>query len=551
MVLAVRGEQEYAVPPLEPPDPKSIADLETLSRSEAVRLFTERALAVQPRFRITSENAQAVAEITGRLDGLPLAIELAATRINVLTPQQMLPRLERSLSLLASGGRTLPERQRTLRGAIAWSYDLLEKPEQTLFRRLSVFSGGWTLEAADAVAEPERLELEPVEGLSALVDKSLVRPIDPTAGFPRFAMLETIRQFGQEALLSESELDPTRRRHGEYFLNLALQAEVQLTGDQQAAWLEQCERELDNLRAALRWAIDAGEADLGQEAAGALWRFWQQHGHLAEGRGWLNELLAMPSGQGRTAARAKALTGAGGIAWWQIDRDSAGVFYGEALAIERELGEPVRIAEALYNQAFVVGASGDIDSSAALLEESLELFRRAEVEHGVARVLAMLVIRDAQAGKWQSAIARLEEVVAIWRRLGVRLQLAFDLIWLAFARGRAGRPREAWSAALEALALFREAGNATGIGLALRDLAFLAVWDGRPLDALRFAGAAESLRDRTGGGAPPGFGGMLEGDPVVEARAQLSEDEAERCWQQGRSMELEEALTLARGGAEA
>ena len=163
----------------------------------------------------------------------------------------------------------------------------------------------------------------------------------------------------------------------------------------------------------------------------------------------------------------------------------------------------------------------------------------------------MLVIRDAQAGDWPSAIAKLEEVVAIWRRLDDRLQLAFDLIWLAFARGRAGRPREAWSAALEALALFREAGNATGIGLALRDLAFLAVWDGHPQDALRFAGAAESLRDRTGGGAPPGFGGMLEGDPVVEARAQLSEDEAERCWQQGRSMELEEALTLARGGAEA
>ena len=551
MVLSLRGEHEYGVPPLEPPDPKSIADLDTLNRSEAVRLFTERALAIQPRFRLTSENAQAVAEITARLDGLPLAIELAATRVKVLTPQQMLPRLERSLSLLVSGGRTLPERQRTLRGAIAWSYDLLDKPEQSLFRRLSVFSGGWTLEAAGAVTEPELLDLETLEGLSALVDKSLVRSIDPAAGFPRFAMLETIRQFGQEALLTEGEHDRTRRRHGEYFLNLARQAELQLTGEEQAAWLEQCERELDNLRAALRWAIDAGEADLGQEAAGALWRFWQQHGHLTEGRGWLNELLAMPSGQGRTAARAKALTGAGGIAWWQIDHDGAGAFYGEALAIERELGEPARIAEALYNQAFVVGASGDIDRSADLLKESLDLFRAAEVEHGVARALAMLVIRDAQASDWPSAIARLEEVVAIWRRLGDRLQLAFDLIWLAFACGRAGRPREARSAALEALGLFREAGNATGIGLAFRDLAFLAVWEGRPQEALKFVGAAESLRDRIGGGPPPGFGGMLEGDPGAEARAQLSEDEAERCWQQGRNMELEEALTLARRGTEA
>src|SRR5438552_157171 len=504
VVLSVRGEHEYLVPPLAPPDPKSIADLETLSRSEAVRLFTERALAVQPRFRLTNENAQAVAEITARLDGLPLAIELAATRVKVLTPQQILPRLQRSLSLLVSGGRTLPERQRTLRGAIAWSYDLLEEPEQSLFRRLSVFSGGWTLEAAEAVAEPERLELEAVEGLSALVDKSLVRPIDPADGFPRFAMLETIRQFGQEELLTVDELDRTRRRHGEYFLNLALQAEGQLTGDKQAAWLEQCERELDNLRAALRWAIDAGEADLGQEAAGALWRFWQQHGHLAEGRGWLNELLAMPAGQGRTAARAKALTGVGGIAWWQIDHDGARAFYGEALAIERELGEPSRIAEALYNQAFVAGAAGAMDHLADLLEESLDLFRTAHVEHGVARALAMLVIRDTQAGDWQSAIAKLEEVVAIWRRLGDRLQLAFDLIWLAFACGRAGRARVARSAALEALALFRDAGNATGIGLAFRDLAFLSVWEGRPQEALRFMGAAESLRERIGGGPPPG-----------------------------------------------
>jgi predicted ATPase/class 3 adenylate cyclase len=550
VVLSLRGEHEYVVPPLGPPKPESISNLDTLSRFEAVRLFTERALAVQPHFRLTNENARAVAEITARLDGLPLAIELAATRIKVLTPQQMLPRLERSLTLLASVGRTLPERQRSLRGAISWSYDLLDKPEQGLFRRLSVFSGGWTLEAAEAVAEPQGLGLDPLDGLSALVDKSLVRSIDPDDAIPRFAMLETIRQFGQEALLTDGELDRTRRRHGEYFLNLAQQAEAGLTGTEQAAWLEQCERELDNLRAALRWAIEAGEADLGQQAAGALWRFWQQHGHLAEGRAWLDELLAMPVGQGRTAARAKALTGAGGIAWWQVDHAHAGAFYGEALAIERELGEPRRIAEALYNQAFVAGATGDVDGSTALLEESLALFRRAELEHGVARALAMLVLRDSQAGDWPKAIARLEEVVRIWRRLGDRLQLAFDLIWLAFARGRAGRSREAWSAALEALGLFKEVDNATGIALAFRDMAFLAVWEGRPQQALKFAGAAESIRDRIGGGPPPGFGGMLEGDPAAEARAQLSDEEAEQCWQEGRTMELEQALAMAGRRAE-
>jgi predicted ATPase/class 3 adenylate cyclase len=545
VVLSLRGEQEYEVPPFQPPDPKRLPDVLTLGRFEAVQLFTERALAVRPEFRVTEENAPAVAEITVRLDGLPLAIELAATRTKVLTPEQILPRLQKRLSLLTSGVRTLPERQRTLRGAIAWSYDLLDEAERRLFARLSVFSGGWTLESAEAVCDPEGLGLDALEGLTSLVDKSLVRRVEPADALPRFSMLETIREFGQEQLEAGGDLDLVARRHADHFLGLVVEAEGHLTADDQGKWLDRSDQEHANIRAALRWAIEAGDADRAQESAAAMWRFWQQRGHLAEGRRWFEEVLAMPSGQGRTPARARALIGAGGIAWWQQDRTSTGAFYREALAIERELGDSARMAEALYNLAFVV-AGNDVESAARMLDESLDLFRRVGDEPGVARVLVMLVIRDATAGDWGSVIAKIEEVVAIWRRLGDRLHLAFDLVWLAFAYGRAGRPGDARSVALEALELFREVDNPTGIALALLDLAFLSTWEGRHEDAIRLAGASESLRERTGGGPPPGFAGLLEGDPVAEASAHLPEDVAQRAWEVGLAMRVDEAVALAR-----
>jgi predicted ATPase/class 3 adenylate cyclase len=549
IVLSLRGEQEHAVPPLEPPDPKRLPDVLTLGRFEAVQLFTERALAVQPGFRVTEENASAVAEITARLDGLPLAIELAATRTKVLTPQQMLPRLQQRLSILTSGARTLPERQRTLRGAIAWSHDLLDDAERRLFARLSVFSGGWTLESAEAVCDPEGIGLDGLEGLTSLVDKSLVRRGEPADGHLRFLMLETIREFGQEQLRAGSDLVLVVRRHAEHFLGLAVEAEPHLTADDQLGWLDRCDQEHPNIRAALRWAIESAEADRAQQAAGALWRFWQQRGHLAEGRRWFEEILSMPSGQGPTAARAKALIGAGGVAWWQQDREAAGASYEEALAIERELGDPARIAEALYNLAFVV-AGDDVGSAGRLLDESRDLFRQVGDERGMAQVLAMLVMGDAQAGKWGDVIASLEEGVAIWRRLGDRLHLAFDLVWLAFAYGRVGRREDARSAALEALELFREADNATGIGIAFTDLAFLATWEGRHQHAIRLAGASESLRKQVGG--PPGaIGGLLEGDPVAEARAHLADDTAQRAWEEGLAMNVEQAVALARGEVEA
>jgi predicted ATPase/class 3 adenylate cyclase len=550
VVLALRGEQEYAVPPLHVPEPgRPPTGLAALGRVEAVRLFSERARAANPRFGLTEQNAPVVAEITARLDGLPLAIELAATRTKVLTPEQILSRLERRLSILTSGVRSLPERQRTLRAAIAWSHDLLDPAERRLFARLSVFTGGWTFESAEAICDPESLGLDALDGLTSLVDKSLVRRTEPPGGSPRFLMLETIREFALEQLQAGADQERVVRHHAEHFLDLAVEAEPHLTGEDQGAWLDRCDAEHANIRAALRWAIDSGQAGPAQAAAGALWRFWQQRGHLAEGRRWLEEVLAMPSGQAPTAARAKALTGAGGIAWWS-DRGAARALYEEALAIERRLGDPARLAEALYNQAHAVAAEHDLQGAARLFDESLALFRQVGDEPGMAKVLVMLVVPDATAGAWDRVVARIEEVMAIWGRLDDRLNLAYTLVWLAFAYGRAGRPDDGRATALEALNLFHQTDDATGVALALLDLAFLLTWEGRHQDAIRMAAASQSHRDRAGGGPTPGFGGMLEGDPVAEASANLSDDEARRAWEEGLTLTAGQAATLARSEAE-
>jgi predicted ATPase/class 3 adenylate cyclase len=542
-ILSVAGEQEYPVPPLAPPDPERLPDLVSLRKIDSVRLFEDRARAVQPRFEVTEDNASDVAAITARLDGLPLAIELAATRTKILSPQQILSRLQQRLTILTSGARTLPERQRTLRAAIAWSYDLLEAEEQRLFARLSVFSGGWSFDAAEVVCDPQEIGLDVLDGMSSLVDKSLVGRTDSADGGVRFFMLETIREFAQEQLDEMGDFDVTRRRHADYFLELAMEAEPRLTARDQGEWLDRLDQEHPNIRAALRLAVEVKDAERAQTMAGALWRFWQQRGHLDEGRRWFDEILALPS-RTPTPARAKALLGAGGVAWWQKDRDAAGTHYEEAVAIERHIGDEERLAEALYNLAFVVAGS-DINSASELLEESLHLFRKVESEAGVAQVLAMLVIRDAEAGAWERVIAKLEETTGIWRHLGDRLHLAFDLVWLSFAYGRVRRGSDARDTAIEALELFCQADNSTGIGIVFTDLAFLATWEDRHEDAIRLAAAAESVRHGTGG-PPGGFAGILEDDPREEACAHVSKEVAQLAWDEGLGMSLDEAVAFAR-----
>lgn len=542
--LGLRGEHEWPVPPFDPPDLDHLPDLPTLCETEAVRLFTERALAANPRFEVNEENAADVAEVLARLDGLPLAIELAATRTKVLAPGQMRERLERSLALLESGGRTLPERQRTLRAAIAWSFDLLHEPKQRLFVRLSVFAGGWTLASAEAVCDTAALGLDPLDGMSSLVDKSLVRPVEGDE--LRFTMLQTIREFGRERLEELGETDAVRRRHGEHYLDLALEAEPHLMAEDQREWLDRCDGEHANIRRALRWAVEAGEIQRAQEAAGALWRFWHQRGHLGEARRWFEELLGHPEGRGRTAARSKALTGAGGIAWWQADVSASRAFYEEALSLERELGEPRRIAGALYDRAHPYLAEQELDEGQRMLEEALRLFRELGDERGVTNALGALTMLESMRGHWQSAVRRAEEQVEIYRRMGDPFHLADALTGLAIGYSQIGRWAEARATVLEALGMYLEARNPTGVANVVLNVAYLLAWEGRHEEAVRLGGAWETVRDAAGGGAPVDFLGALLGDPLGEAKAALPDELARRAQEEGRALTWDEAVDLAR-----
>ncbi len=300
MPLRLRAEREYAVPPLGLPRRRPPPTLEQLSQYEAVRLFIERAQAVKADFAIDNETAPAVAEICRRLDGLPLAIELAAARVRMLPAQAMLARLDQRLPLLTGGARDAPERQRTLRNTIAWSYDLLQPEEQVLFRRLAVFSGGASFEAIEAVTNPEG-ELDVFGGLERLLEHSLLRQEEGLKGEPRFTMLETIREYGLEQLKALADADAARRMHFEYFLTLAETAEPELSGPDQGVWLDRLEIEHDNVRAALDWGVERNEAEVALRLAAGLWRFWLVRGHFTEGDyGWSGcSPLAVTSAQSR------------------------------------------------------------------------------------------------------------------------------------------------------------------------------------------------------------------------------------------------------------
>jgi predicted ATPase/class 3 adenylate cyclase len=331
--LRIYGEYEYPVRPLELPDPENLPPIEALGQNEAIRLFTERARAANATFSLTNENAPAIAEICARLDGLPLAIELAAARTRLLSPQAICSRLSDPLKLLTGGARDLPERQRTLRGAIAWSYALLDEDEQILFAKLAVFSGGCALDAAETICEPDSdSSVDILDGLSSLLDKSLLRQEEGEGGEPRFVMLETIREFARERLQISGNAAKTRKLHAEYFLALAEQGESKLRGPEEAMWLERLDVEHDNMRAALSWALERREAEVALRLGGALWLFWFVRGYHSEGRRWLQEALAVDE-PGSPVSRAMALAGVGWLAFEQGELDRAQEAYEEGLEV--------------------------------------------------------------------------------------------------------------------------------------------------------------------------------------------------------------------------
>jgi predicted ATPase/DNA-binding SARP family transcriptional activator len=501
-LLRLRGEQEYPVPPLPVTDPRRLPQLSTLSQYGAVDLFIQRAVNARPEFAVTNESAPAVAEICHRLDGLPLAIELAASRLRLFSPEALLTRLAGALGarlkLLVGGPRDLPARQQTLRDTIAWSYDLLAEPEQALFRQLSVFAGGFTLEAAEAVVSRqwsvvnEVKDSEPelttdhwpptpdiVDGLASLVEKSLLKQgMAEEAGETRFRMLETIREFAQERLTQSREAAQVRRQHAHFFLALAEAAEGELTGPDQLHWLDRLEREHDNLRAGLAWSVESGEVELGLRLACALEGLWRVRGYQREGRDRLRLLLTQPGAAAPTAVRSRGLITAGGLTLFHGELEAARALYEESLAICRRLEDRRGIARALCSLGWLAYSEHDWPTARARVEENLALCREMDDPEGLADGLSLLAEICRYERDLAAARALHEESLALARARGDRQAIMTRLEHVGCVAMEQGDLAVARLALEESLAVARELGHRSGIAQALTSLGHVALWHG-------------------------------------------------------------------------
>ena len=473
--LHVYGEHEFPVPPLALPDPRSIPPVEVLSQYPAVALFVQRAVAAKPDFELNRENAPAVAEICARLDGLPLAIELAAARVKVLSPSSMRTRLASRLQLLTGGARDLPQRQQTLRATIDWSYDLLSAAEQKLFRRLSVFVGGCNLEGVEAVCDTKSdLDLDLLDGMASMMDKSLVQQTEQANGESRFVMLETIREYAREKLKASGEEAMTKRAHAAYCLVLAEEAPAEQSGPEGAEWLERFALEHDNFRAGLEWLTESGDAEWGLRLGAALFRFWETREYLTEGRDRLSKLLQLAGAAAPTKARARALFSAGVLAGEQGDYASAEAFVGESLAIARQLHDQQGVAVSLNALAILARDRGEVAGAHALFEESLEVWRELGDLKAVARSLSNLANVVTLQGDYARARSLYAECLSIFRGLGDRTGVAWSLNHQGDVARDQGDSEAARTLYEQGLAIFRELGDRWGIAGTLADLGTLA-----------------------------------------------------------------------------
>ncbi len=440
-VLHIRGEHEFPVPPLALPDLTHLPGSEALSQYAAVALFLHCAEAARPDFQVTPASTRTIAEICVRLDGLPLAIELAAARIKLLSPQALLTRLGHRLQVLTSGARDAPVRQQTLRNTLAWSYDLLDAEEQRLFRRLSVFAGGCTLEAVEglytALGDTSTYVLD---GVASLMDKSLLRQVGQEGEEPRLLMLATIREYGLEVLASSGEMESTQWAHAHYYLRLSEDAETEIGGPRQAAWLDRLEREHDNLRAALSWSLVQAEGDEAMEGkrsievalrlGGALRRFWIVHGHLSEGRSFLERSVAASEGS-EASVHAKALVVAANLAFYQSDYERTEAFSKESLTLYRLLEDLPGVALSLSLLGSVAWTKGNMVAARTLTEEALAVARQVDDMERVAYSFFILGLVSSSQGEYARAHALFEESLAIHRALGDKRGIAQTLSQLA------------------------------------------------------------------------------------------------------------------------
>jgi predicted ATPase len=580
--LHIYGEHEFPVPPLALPEADAKTAVDALAQYPAVALFVQRAAAAKPDFELNQQNASAVLEICTRLDGLPLAIELAAARIKVLSPSSMRTRLASRLQLLTGGARDLPQRQQTLRSAIDWSYDLLSPAEQRLFRRVSVFVGGCTLDGMEAVCDTKGdLDLDLLDGSASVVDKSLLQRVEQADGESRFMMLETIREYALEKLEASGEGALTRRAHAAYCLVLAEEGAAEQNAAQAAAWRARFASEHDNFRAAIAWLAEAGNADWGLRLGTALFRFWETSEYLAEGRNSLLKLLQIPGAATQTKVRARALFAAGVLAGEQGDFAAAETMMAESLAIARHLGDQHGAAVSLNALAVMARDQGKVAEAHALFQESLVLWRELGDLTAIARALSNLAIVLKTQGEYEHARSLHQECMAIFEGLGDRVGAAWSLDYQGDVAREQGDSAAARGLYEQALKHFRELGDRWGVAGALADLGNLAREGGDCTDAqglyreslkifqqldhkrgvarlleccacsaavqlqaeraLRLAGAAAALRQGIGAPLTPTEHAKLEAilDP---ARRALSNATSATAWLEGWDLPVEKAI---------
>lgn len=582
--LHLSGEHEYSVSPLAVPDLDASEPPAMLAAYEAVQLFLERAQAVKSEFELTTANALAVAEICARLDGLPLAIELGAARVRILSPQALLGRLSERLALLTGGARDAPARQRTLRDTIEWSYGLLNASEQRLFARLSVFLGGRTIDAAEAVCDPAaELGAAVFDGVASLVEKSLLRQDEGPAGEPRFLMLETIREYALDRLERSGEGELLRQRHAHYFVALAEEAEPEILGADQILWVERLEAERDNFRAALGWAFGRGDTELALRLIGSLRRAWVARGYLSETRKWL-EAAFQRSAAVPLQVEAKALYGLGRVALVEGNYERAIPSLERSARLFRELGDAEGLVFSLADLGFIATAQGRHEDAQRLAEESLAEAKVAGNERAIAAALHSVACTKLDADQYGEARALFEQSLGLRRKLGDKRNTANSLCYLgsvallegdykgatalleeslalgrelgnllivsaalaneslvALAAGDAGR---AAALCIESLALSHELGDKRTTVECLHALAGVAAVQAEPLQAALLSGAAESVHAAIK--APPSPAERMVGERFLPvARATVDDESFEATWARGRRMDYDAVVTYA------
>jgi len=539
--LRVYGEREYAVPPLSMPDPTRSGELAELAESEAVALFVDRASAARPDFALSEQNAAAVANIVARLDGLPLAIELAASRVKLMRPQAILDRLSSRLALLTGGARDLPARQQTLRGAIAWSYELLEEPARRLLRRLSIFVGGACISEVEAVSGSDlESEVETLDALAVLVDHSLVKQGEIGMEI-RFSMLETIREFAYELLVQSGELGQIEARHTAAIVALTEAADPHLIRKGRGRWLDRLEADIDNLRAALSRLIERDEIGPAQRMVGILWRFWQMRGYIKEGRERTAEILRHSGGE--PAERVGALFAAGGMAYWQGDIETTKQMYREALELARGLDDPRTLALALYNNAFPIAMHGNLDGGIQHLEESLAVAREIGDSTLIGEILwgfgtANWFVGEKKAAEpwYDRALEALEGSDSV-----------FVVAWAHHMRGLLRIEKGEFIGARDdlqtSMRLFAEDDDLSGIVLSLQHFAALALGEDDEERALRLAGAAADAQEVSETGILEIVQNRVPG--LAEVGSRVGKGRAEELLAEGRAMPVKQAVAYA------